>query len=61
MKNIVNILIQIKFDESINYDNYDSEFSATTNNNNNNNNNNSNGYNSKLVNTSLWKVQVDIP
>ena len=53
-KDMVNILMQAEFDESIGYDKYDRESSANT-------TNSRNGYNSKQVNTSLGKVQVDIP
>ena len=53
-KDMVNILMQAEFDQSIGYDKYDRESSANT-------TNSRNGYNSKQVNTSLGKVQVDIP
>ena len=53
-KDMVNILMQAEFDESIGYNKYDRESSANT-------TNSRNGYNSKQVNTSLGKVQVDIP
>ena len=53
-KDMVNILMQAEFDESIRYDKYDRESSANT-------TNSRNGYNSKQVNTSLGKVQIDIP
>ena len=53
-KDMVNILMQAEFDEAIGYDKYDRDSSANT-------TNSRNGYNSKQVNTSLGKVQVDIP
>lgn len=53
-KDMVNVLMKAEFDESIEYDKYDRESSANT-------TNSRNGYNSKQVNTSLGKVQVDIP
>ncbi len=53
-KDMINILMQAELDESIVYDKYDRESSAKA-------TNSRNGYNSKLVNTSLGKVRVDIP
>lgn len=50
-KDMVNILMQAEFDESIGYDKYDRESSTNI----------KIGYNSKQVNTSFRKVQVDIP